>query len=138
MTPHDRLKQLRYYFGFTQVEMAGYTGVQQGTYSDIERGRSSISPKVTRRLNYNLGVSQKWLKTGEGHMFMDTHHQPIMAVHGTSRGMADLQKENAMLQEMIKKNELTIEVLQQSHNRLEETIETLRNVIAYMTKEVDD
>lgn len=65
----DRLRQLRRHLGVNQCDFAESIGLKQGSYSDIERGRSGLSNHVKMSLSEKYNVNIDWLVNGEGDMF---------------------------------------------------------------------
>lgn len=63
----QRLKLARKLRGKTQKQVAAAVGVNQSTYSDLERGESKGSPQLLQIANY-LRVNPDWLDTGRGEM----------------------------------------------------------------------
>lgn len=62
-----RLKEFRKKYKLTQGKMADAAQINQGTYSDIERGKTTIISKQTLKLfELILGMNIDWLFTGEG------------------------------------------------------------------------
>lgn len=64
-----RLRLLRKHLNKTQIEFSEELGLTQGGYSDIERGKSGISPDVLRQLIINYKINPLWLFIGEEPMF---------------------------------------------------------------------
>lgn len=127
----ERLKEFRLSRGFTQREMADILGIQQGTYSSVERGRNRVSMKLMRKLVEHAGLSKQWLKTGEGEMTVGEPLPSYMAP-GDRREDSEMARTNKALREKINAQDNTIKLLQQSKGRLEQTVDTLRDVIADM------
>jgi len=67
----DRLRQLRRHLGVNQCDFAESIGLKQGSYSDIERGRSGLSNHVKMSLSEKYNVNIDWLVSGEGNMFIN-------------------------------------------------------------------
>ena len=65
----DRLRQLRRHLGVNQCDFAESIGLKQGSYSDIERGRSGLSNHVKMSLSEKYNVNIDWLVNGDGDMF---------------------------------------------------------------------
>lgn len=70
MIENERLKKVRKALGLTQMEMAEKIGLKQGSYSDVERGKATVSNYVKLSLEKNLRVSKRWLEAGEGEMLV--------------------------------------------------------------------
>lgn len=65
----DRLRQLRKHLGMNQIDFAESLGLKQGSYSDLERGKSGLSNHVKMLLSEKYNVNIDWLVNGEGNMF---------------------------------------------------------------------
>ena len=67
---NNRIKQIRKHFGLTQTEFASRIGAQTSTVSSWESGfRSPLSPALSM-ISKTFNVSETWLRTGEGAMFL--------------------------------------------------------------------
>ncbi|MDD3589295.1 MAG: helix-turn-helix domain-containing protein [Thermoguttaceae bacterium] len=70
-TQGERVKELRKYLGLTQGEFADNIGVKGGVVSAWENGGAPIPPGRTLIICDAYHVNERWLKSGEGPMFMD-------------------------------------------------------------------
>ena len=66
----ERLKQLRKMFKLTQREFAEKIGIKQNTFAQYELGRNEPIDAVVSLICREFGVNEKWLRTGEGEMFV--------------------------------------------------------------------
>lgn len=67
-----RLKELRKYKGFSQLEMAEFLDVKQPHLSELERGARGVTLLVFRKIYKKwASVNFNWLITGEGPMLLD-------------------------------------------------------------------
>lgn len=57
----DRLRNLRKERGFTQIKMQMLTGIDQGDYSKIERGKRYYTFERCKRIAIALGTSMDYL-----------------------------------------------------------------------------
>lgn len=74
----DRLRIIRNALGKSQVEFAQALGLKQGSYSDIERGRTkNMSESVLNLLSIKYSVNIDYLLNGEGEMFIE-NQTPIL------------------------------------------------------------
>lgn len=64
-----KLKSIRNMIGITQSQMADSLGIKQGSYSDIERGKSPITKSLELLVIYRFSVNQEWIDSGKGPMF---------------------------------------------------------------------
>lgn len=66
---HDRIKLLRKTLGLTQTEFGQKIGVKQATVTGYESGARAPTDSVVLGMVRAFGVSETWLRTGEGEMF---------------------------------------------------------------------
>ena len=67
----ERLKTLRKELGLTQQEFSDRLGIQRSTYSKYELGTNIPTSAVINLICDRCHVSETWLRTGEGPMFVD-------------------------------------------------------------------
>ena len=65
----NRIKELRQALGLTQQEFADRIGVKRGAIANYEIGRNASDTSVAL-ICREFGVSEHWLRTGEGEMFV--------------------------------------------------------------------
>lgn len=70
-----RLKQLRKSLGLTQIDFSKHLGITQTAYSMIESGNNPLSDKHIKVICSTFNVSENWLRTGEGDMFISSPHE---------------------------------------------------------------
>lgn len=66
----DRLKELRKALHLTQQKLADKLGVKQNTIAQYEMGRNEPSDAVIVSICREFGVSEDWLRNGNGDMFI--------------------------------------------------------------------
>ncbi len=66
---NERIKKLRKTLRFTQQEFAERLGLKQNTIAVYESGRAAPGESTVRNMCTTFGVSENWLRTGEGEMF---------------------------------------------------------------------
>lgn len=85
MTEGERLKYLRKSLGIRQGDFAEKISTTQGHISDIENGRKSLSERTLKLIcleDWNgKKVSENWLRTGEGEMFLPVLEEDEMALY---------------------------------------------------------
>lgn len=69
---NERIRQLRKALNMTQQELADKIGVKRSTISLYEIGRNEPIGAIVNIICEKLNVSEIWLRTGEGEMFMRT------------------------------------------------------------------
>lgn len=65
---NQRLKEFRKSLNLTQSELTDRLGIAQGSYSDVERGRKSISFHLLKKLVEIYDLNPDWIITGDGNM----------------------------------------------------------------------
>lgn len=81
---NKRIKELRNVLGMSQAEFASNLNLGQTAVSSMERGASPVMDRTISQLVTVFGVSETWLRTGNGDMFPapsdeDTGLMEIMA-----------------------------------------------------------
>ena len=71
----QRLKQVRKALGYTQTEFAKFLGITQTSYSMIENGIRPLSDKYVRIICITFNVSEQYLVSGQGEMFVSSPHK---------------------------------------------------------------
>lgn len=69
MITETRLKQLRESLNLTQAEFADAIHMAPATISMIESGKRALTDRLIHTLSMEFGVSEEWLRTGNGEMF---------------------------------------------------------------------
>lgn len=67
---NERIKELRKALGLTQQEFADKLGVKRGAIANYEIGRNEPIDAVIALICREFNVSEVWLRTGEGEMFI--------------------------------------------------------------------
>lgn len=65
-TVGDRIKRIRTEKGLKPQDLSYRTGISQLYIDDAEKGREPLPGPMIRALAAELGVSETWLRTGEG------------------------------------------------------------------------
>ena len=66
----ERIKKLRKELNLTQTEFAERLGSVQNTITRYETGNRTPSSSVITLICHEFNVSESWLRTGEGEMFV--------------------------------------------------------------------
>lgn len=77
---NKRLKKLRLELELTQAEFGQRVGMTQNSITLIENGHRNISDYNVRRICHEFKVNEKWLRTGEGEMFLPDASDEIEAL----------------------------------------------------------
>lgn len=68
---NKRIKELRKHLNLTQDEFGEKLGVAKSSISNIEKGRYGVTDQTIKLMVREFGVSENWLRTGEGEMLPD-------------------------------------------------------------------
>lgn len=71
----QQLKYVRKALGYTQTEFAQHLGITQTAYSMIENGLRPLADKYIRIICITFNISESYLLTGEGSMFLDSPYE---------------------------------------------------------------
>lgn len=87
----ERIKELRTVLRLTQQQLADSLGIKRNTIAKYETGRGDPIDAVVSLICKTYNVNEKWLRTGEGPMFLDySRDQQIMDfVADAMRGESD-------------------------------------------------
>ena len=66
----ERIKQLRQALGMTQQEFADHLHIKRGEVANYEVGRNEPIDAVIGLICREFSVNERWLRTGEGEMFL--------------------------------------------------------------------
>lgn len=66
---NERLKQLRASLGLTTRMFGEKIGVSGGAITNMEKGTRNITDRTVTDICREFGVSEHWLRTGEGKMY---------------------------------------------------------------------
>lgn len=70
MTQGERIKAIRKNLGLTMDKFGEYLGVTKAAISKIEHGDRGVTEQMTKSICREFNVSEEWLRTGEGEMFL--------------------------------------------------------------------
>ena len=84
----ERLKALRLKLNLTQSAFASRIGTTQNVVANYEIGRRNPSSSALNNICKEFNVSETWLRTGEGEMFVSRDRSEAIAQE-VSRLMAD-------------------------------------------------
>ena len=88
---NDRVKEVRQSLGLTLTEFGKNIGLKHSSLSLIESGRNNVTDQVVMSIVHAYGVSEKWLRTGEGEMF-DHPEISILAELEKKHSLDDLDR----------------------------------------------
>ena len=77
MTISERLRLLRKTLDMSQVEFAKAIYISNGYIAELECEHRKINDRIIHLISLTFGVSEKWLKEGEGEMFFQTPSEKL-------------------------------------------------------------
>lgn len=92
MTLGERIKKVRKALDLTQQEFADRIGSKRNTVATYEMGRTDPSAAIVSLIHREFAVSQEWLRTGEGEMFIPTSDESIDELV-RQHGLGDLERQ---------------------------------------------
>jgi len=82
MTVNERIREIRLSLGKTQVDFAASIFISNGYIADLENGHRQANDRILHLIALTYGVSEAWLKTGEGAMFQRTPEEKVERIIG--------------------------------------------------------
>lgn len=90
---NERIRTLRNQLGMTLTDFGNKIGISFGGLADIERGRRSVQDRHIKLILAAFPqVSEKWLRTGEGDMFLPAAVDPELEAALASITIPDAAK----------------------------------------------
>ena len=115
----ERIRALRKQLGLNQTEFGAKIGVKQTTIAGYERGSSTPLDAVVSAICREFGVSESWLRTGDGPMLVaqSPDEQITAYVAKTLRGDNDFKK--AVLSLLLSRTDEELAVIERAYHDLE-------------------
>lgn len=79
ITENERVRILRKELGLTLIKMGEALKISDAAVSMIETGKSAVTDRTRSAIVREFGVSETWLRTGEGEMFPPMTRQEELA-----------------------------------------------------------
>ena len=90
MTSGERVRILRKHLGLSLERFGEPIALKRSALSMIENGRNNLSEQALNSICREYGVSEKWLRSGEGEMFV-----PVSRNEKIARFAGELMKDEA-------------------------------------------
>lgn len=71
MTINQRVKEVRQALNLSQAKFAKALSMSNGYIAGIELENNKVNDRIVKLMHFIFNVSEEWLKTGEGTMFME-------------------------------------------------------------------
>lgn len=122
MEVFERVKKLRKeVLNITQQEFADSVHISRSNMGNIEIGRIAMTDRVIGDICRAFNVSEDWLRTGEGEMFVQlSRDEEIAAFVGSVIGDEDAVFKRRFISMLSKLNESQWELLEQMVDKLKE------------------
>jgi transcriptional regulator with XRE-family HTH domain len=82
MTENERIRQARQTLKISQKDFAKSICISNTYLADVENGARKSNDRILKLVSMVYGVSEKWLKTGEGEMFYRSPEEKIARLVG--------------------------------------------------------
>ena len=69
MTVSDRIRQVRKTLKMSQPDFAKAIYISKGYIAELECNNRRANDRILHLISLTFGISEKWLKTGQGEMF---------------------------------------------------------------------
>ncbi|MBQ9128405.1 MAG: helix-turn-helix transcriptional regulator [Thermoguttaceae bacterium] len=89
-----RIAELREHLGLNQVQFAARISISSSYFSRLSQGNRTVNDRLIKLVCAEFNVSERWLRTGEGEMFME----PKPPVELSERDVAERYILNALRQ----------------------------------------
>ena len=76
---NERIKELRKALTLNQVDFGAKIGISNTAVSKWEKGENAVPDSAVLSICREFGVSETWLRTGEGEIFVSTSREEEMA-----------------------------------------------------------
>jgi len=80
LTENERIREIRKAKNLTLERFGAMIGVQKSAISKIERGENAVSDQVRLSICRAFNVSEDWIRTGKGEMFLNDEDTLIAKV----------------------------------------------------------
>lgn len=81
MTQGERIRGLRTSLGLSLEAFGEKLGVTRAAMSNIERGQRNLTDQMAKSICREFNVSERWLRTGEGEMFLKLSRDDEIAAY---------------------------------------------------------
>ena len=113
MTQGERVRELRKHFELTLEKFGKTLGVGKTAISNIENGNRNLTEQMIVSICREYGVSEKWLRDGEGDMFIpQTRSEKIAEFAGGLMKEEDSSFKKRLVEALAQLDEKDWEVLE--------------------------
>jgi len=98
MTISKRIRQVRLTLKMSQVDFAKAIYISHGYIAELECEHRKVNDRILHLISLTFGVSEKWLKTGEGDMFFSTPGEKLQRMVSLFSELPPKFQDYAMMQ----------------------------------------
>jgi len=98
MNISKRIKHLRKTLNLSQIDFAKAIYISNGYIAELECEHRKVNDRIIHLISLNFGVNEKWLRTGEGEMFIRTHGVKLQRMISLFNELPPKFQEYVMLQ----------------------------------------
>ena len=98
MTISKRIRLLRHSLNMSQVEFAKAIYISNGYIAELECEHRKVNDRIIHLISLTFGASEKWLKTGEGEMFINTQGEKLQRMVSLFNELPSKFQDYVMLQ----------------------------------------
>ena len=91
----ERIREVREHFGLSMEKFGARIGIGKTSISLLESGKNNPSVQTVALICREFGVSERWLRTGEGEMFEQTRETVLDRLAEVARYNAEQADEAA-------------------------------------------
>jgi len=125
MSLNERIKKVRKFFELTQAEFGRKIGIVQGHLTGLESGKKSVTPKTIKVICTSYGISEEWLRTGNGEMLAQNPNERANRVIHLFKELNSEFQDYMLIQ---LKNLLTLQNISQKNEQFIEFKETFKQL----------
>ena len=127
---NDRIKQLRLTLGLSQEEFGNRLGMGRGAITNIELKKVEPKPLLVSLICREFRVSETWLRTGEGEMFLPVDADEELARVLTEIKLSDGQPIKSIIKSYWALDDVGKSVIRQLVADLAETVQEYKGAEA--------
>lgn len=128
MSERERLKLVRKTLKLNQKDFGSALGLTQGGYSDIERGKNKVSPRLKFLLKEKFQINLVWFETGEGEMYeiqIEESNDPLFDIQTENENLEFLKSELLRTKEQVNRLQVEINLYKEILSSKDKAIEAL-------------
>ena len=98
MTINQRVKEVRLTLNLSQAKFAKALSMSNGYIAGIELEHNKVNDRIVKLLYFIYNVSEEWLRTGEGEMFMEEPNHDLELATATFKKLKPIYQKYILKQ----------------------------------------